>query len=170
MARPWLIRYMGRMDGTDVDIYADLCPGAVRGFQKGGGEISNVIVFKKILKNRPSRVLLQTTFCGRGGGEGPQPPPLSAYVCVSFFKLSSRQIYIVLSTLLFLSPSFALQPLHSYLTSFQIYSFYANSSFLEKFSIFFSRYDAKLYMYIKMLIESCDLVFFINVFCLLKST
>ena len=104
---------------------------------KGGGEISNVIVFKKILKNRPSRVLLQTTFCGRGGGEGPQPPPLSAYVCVSFFKLSSRQIYIVLSTLLFLSPSFALQPLHTYLTSFQIYSFYANSSFLEKFSIFF---------------------------------
>ena len=25
--------------------------GAVRGFQKGGGEISNVVVFKKILKN-----------------------------------------------------------------------------------------------------------------------
>ena len=62
-------------------------------------------------------------------------PPM--FVFLSFFKLSSRQIYIVLSSLLFLSPSFALQPLHSYLTSFQIYSFYANSSFLEKFSIFF---------------------------------
>ena len=52
-----------------VDIYADLCPGAVRGFQKGGGEISNVVVFKKILKNRPSRVHFQTTFCEKGGGE-----------------------------------------------------------------------------------------------------
>ena len=33
---------------------ADKCihhAGAVRGFQKGGGEISNVVVFKKILKN-----------------------------------------------------------------------------------------------------------------------
>ena len=170
MARPWLIRYMGRMDGTDVDIYADLCPGAVRGFQKGGGRDFKCYSVQENFEKSTLSGALADHFLRKGGARDHSPPPLSAYVCVSFFKLSSRQIYIVLSTLLFLSPSFALQPLHSYLTSFQIYSFYANSSFLEKFSIFFSRYDAKLYMYIKMLIESCDLVFFINVFCLLKST
>ena len=42
-------------------------PGAVRGFQKGGGEISNVVVFKKILKNWPSWLPFQTNFCERGG-------------------------------------------------------------------------------------------------------
>ena len=42
---------------------------------KGGGEISNVVVFKKILKNWPSWVHFQTTFCEKGGGEGPPPPP-----------------------------------------------------------------------------------------------
>ena len=123
---------MGQMS-TYMQIYVQA---RSEDFKRGGRDFKCYSVQENVEKSTLSGALADH-FLRKGGGEGPQPPPLSAYVCVSFFKLSSRQIYIVLSTLLFLSPSFALQPLHSYLTSFQIYSFYANSSFLEKFSIFF---------------------------------
>ena len=74
-----------------------------------------------------------------------------ARICFFFipWEFSKCSSLLFLSIFLFRFTTFTFLP---------IYSFYANSSFLEKFP-FFSRYDAKLYMYIKMLIESCDLVF-----------
>ena len=69
--------------GGELTVQKQMVLGGRRGqriSKGGGGEISNVVVFKKILKNWPSRAHFQTTFCEKGGGRGTAaPPPLTAY-------------------------------------------------------------------------------------------
>ena len=44
-------------------------------FKRGGGEISNAVVFKFFLKKLPLSGAFSAHFLQKGGGEGPPPPP-----------------------------------------------------------------------------------------------
>ena len=63
-----------------VDIYADLCPGAVRGFQKGGGRDFKCCCVQENFEKLTLSGAFSDHFLRKGGGgEGPPPPPLTAY-------------------------------------------------------------------------------------------
>ena len=79
MARPWLIRYMGRMDGTGSTYMQIFVQARSEDFKRGGRDFKCCCVQENFEKLTLSGAFSDHFLRKGGGARDRRPPPLTAY-------------------------------------------------------------------------------------------